>query len=149
MKKFHFALDTVLTYKQQVLDLLMGEHAAVLARVREQEAAVEAAERRYAEQNELFTEKKSTGITISEALMYENGLRVLEQEIRVEADKLEKVRRLETEKREQVVEARKETSSLEKLREKKLGSYREAVQKNEELLVEEFVTLKRLTSSPA
>ena len=28
MKKFKFALDSVLSYKQQVLDALKGEHAA-------------------------------------------------------------------------------------------------------------------------
>ena len=43
MKKFKFALDSVLSYKQQVLDALKGEHAAILAQVREQEEAVEAA----------------------------------------------------------------------------------------------------------
>ena len=37
MKKFKFALDTVLSYKQQVLDALQGEHAEILARVRNQE----------------------------------------------------------------------------------------------------------------
>ena len=37
MKKFKFALDTVLSYKQQVLDALKGEHAAILTQVREQE----------------------------------------------------------------------------------------------------------------
>ena len=33
MKKFKFALDTVLSYKKQVLDALRGEHAEALAKV--------------------------------------------------------------------------------------------------------------------
>ena len=37
MKKFKFSLDTVLSYKQQVLEALQGEHALALAAVREQE----------------------------------------------------------------------------------------------------------------
>ena len=34
MKKFKFSLETVLEYKQQVLDSLQAEHGAILARVR-------------------------------------------------------------------------------------------------------------------
>ena len=37
MKKFKFALDTVLSYKEQVLGVLQGEHAEAVARVRAQE----------------------------------------------------------------------------------------------------------------
>ena len=47
MKKFKFSLDSVLSYKQQVLDALKGEHAAILAEVRAQEDVVEAAWRAY------------------------------------------------------------------------------------------------------
>ena len=35
MKKFFFPLDTVLSYKEQVLDGLKAEHARILAKVRE------------------------------------------------------------------------------------------------------------------
>ena len=42
MKKFKFSLDTVLDYKQQVLDALRGEHAVILAQVRAQEEVLEA-----------------------------------------------------------------------------------------------------------
>ena len=31
MKKFKFSLDSVLSYKQQVLDALQGEHDDILA----------------------------------------------------------------------------------------------------------------------
>ena len=41
MKKFKFSLDTVLSYKQQVLEALQGEHALALAAVREQEALLD------------------------------------------------------------------------------------------------------------
>ena len=41
MKKFKFALDTVLSYKEQVLGVLQGEHAEAVARVRAQEELLE------------------------------------------------------------------------------------------------------------
>ena len=37
MKKFRFSLETVLDYKQQVLESLQAEHGAILARIRQQE----------------------------------------------------------------------------------------------------------------
>ena len=50
-------------------------------------------------------------------------------------------------KRLEVVEAKKDTSSIEKLREKKLDSYNKAVQKSEELIIEEFVTTARVMAA--
>ena len=37
MKKFRFSLETVLDYKQQVLDALQKEHGVIMAQVKEQE----------------------------------------------------------------------------------------------------------------
>ena len=42
------------------------------------------------------------------------------------------------------MEAKKDTSSIEKLRERKLEVYNKAVQKSEENLIDEFVTTKRI-----
>ena len=45
MKKFKFQLDTVLRYKNQVLDIRLAEHGSALAAVRRQEAVLEQARR--------------------------------------------------------------------------------------------------------
>ncbi len=140
MKKFKFSLEMVLNYKQQVLEALQGEHAAALSRLREQEQLLERMWQEYREYNEEYCEKKAAGMTISEALSYQSGLRVLESQIQKETEQLERFRKDEERKRERVVEARKETASIEKLREKKLGAYQKAVAKSEELFIEEFVS---------
>ena len=140
MKKFKFSLEMVLNYKQQVLKALQGEHAAALSRLREQEQLLERMWQEYREYNEEYCEKKAAGMTISEALSYQSGLRVLESQIQKETEQLERFRKDEERKRERVVEARKETASIEKLREKKLGAYQKAVAKSEELFIEEFVS---------
>ena len=57
--------------------------------------------------------------------------------------KLERLRRREEEKRTQVVEARKETATIEKLKEHKLEDYRKAELKDEEKRIEEFVSAAR------
>lgn len=143
MKKFRFSLETVLDYKQQALDSLRAEHAAILARVRAQEQVIEDLEEEHRQADADFTRRKLEGINIVDAMSYEQYLRSLEQKLREEYQKLERLRHMEDQKRAQVVEARKETATIEKLREHKLDSYRKAEQKAEEQRIEEFVSTAR------
>ena len=139
MKKFQFSLDTVLQYKQQRLDALKAEYAAAVQRVRLQEAAVSEAEERYARLNEEYREKKAEGLLVAEAMTYETGLWVIENEIRREAEKLRELQRQAEAKRAEMVGARQETASIEKLREKKLDLYHKDVQKSEERFIDDLV----------
>ncbi len=143
MKKFKFSLDTVLSYKDQVLDSLKIEHGVILAEIRMQEEVLEDVWRRYRDYNEEFRDQKLIGISALDALMYESGLRAQELEIKRETEKLEALRDREEKKRNEVVEAKKETASLEKLRERKLDTYNKGVQKSEEQRIEEFVSTQR------
>ena len=143
MKKFKFSLDTVLSYKQQVLESLQGEHALILARVREQETVLEGLWQEYRDYNEEYRQRAGEGLAITDALMYQSGLRAGELEIQSETQHMDKQRAEEEKKRSEVVEAKKETSSIEKLREKKLDAYHKAEAKSEELFIEEFVSSAR------
>ena len=143
MKKFRFSLETVLDYKQQALDSLRAEHAAILAQVRAQEEVIAGLEEEHRRADTDFTQRKLEGINIVDAMSYETYLRSLEQKLREETRKLERLRHMEEQKRTQVVEARKETATIEKLREHKLDSYRKAEQKAEEQRIEEFVSTAR------
>jgi len=147
MKKFKFSLDPVLSYKEQVLESLQGEHAAILAEVREQEAVLEAAWQAYRDCDAEYTQRKAEGITITDAMVYQNGLRVLERDIQRETEKLAELRKKEEAKRQEVVDAKIDTSSIEKLKEKKLDLYHKDVAKNEEQLIDEFVSSARIRAS--
>ena len=147
MKKFRFSLETVLDYKQEVLSALQTEHAAILARVHAQEDLLEEMENYYSELDAEFTERKLEGITILDAMQYEQYLRATERQIEEAVEILERLRAEAEAKRLEVVEAKKDTSSIEKLREKKLDSYNKAVQKSEELIIEEFVTTTRVMAA--
>lgn len=81
MKRFQFSLNTVLSYKQQVLEELQNEHGQLLYQVRQQELVLQAAEERYRGLNLEFRQAETEGLTIAEALRYESGLRFLEGEI--------------------------------------------------------------------
>lgn len=149
MKKFKFALDTVLSYKQQVLDALEAEHAAVMARVRSQEQVLDAVWEEYRACNAEYRERKAEGLSITEAMVYESSLRSGELHIQRETNKLEKLKAEAEKKRQEMVEAKIDTSSLEKLKDKKLEQYRKDEQKNEELLVDEFISAARAARASA
>jgi len=143
MKKFKFALDTVLSYKQQVLDSLEAEHAAAMAKVHAQEEVLDAVWEEYRACNADYRQRKAEGMTINDAMIFESSLRSAELHIQRETDKLEKLQAEAEKKRQEMVDAKIDTSSLEKLKDKKLEQYRKDEQKNEELLVDEFVSAAR------
>ena len=129
--------------KQQALDSLRAEHGAILAQVRAQEQAVQALEEEHRRADDEFTQRKLEGINVLDALNFEQYLRAVERRLQTEHQKLEALERQEEKKRSQVVEARKETATIEKLKEHKLEDYRKAVQKSEETMIEEFVSTTR------
>ena len=143
MKKFFFSLDTVLSYKEQVLDGLKAEHARILQKVRECENAIERMEAEHRECCIEFRENRMKGMKISDIHTYENYLDALGIKIRKKYEELAKLQQKEEEKRAEVVEAKKETSSIDKLKEKKFKEYEKEVQKEEEHFIEEFVATKR------
>ena len=149
MKKFQFPLETVLSYKQQVLESLQGEHAVILAEVRAQEEKLDALWQEYRDYNQEYQERAQEGLMITEALAYQSGLRAAEQHIQRETLALERLRAKEEKKRAEVVEAKKETSSIEKLKEKKMDAYQKAVAKSEEAFIEEFVSTMRVVNAAA
>ena len=149
MKKFKFSLDTVLSYKEQVLDALKGEHATILVKVREQEDYLEGLWSKYRAYNAEYSQRKIEGMTILDATIYQSGLRHMEDVIQQETERLEALRKEEEAKRQEVVEAKKDTASLDKLKEKKLDLYNKSVQKAEENLIDEFVSSARSRSASA
>ena len=147
MKKFQFSLETVLRYKEQVLESLQNEYAAAAQRVREQGALLRQTEGRYRDLNQEFRTAAEEGITIADAMGYETGLRVLEKEIQAQEKRLRQLQEEAEEKRLKMVAARQETASLEKLRDHKLEDYQKMVQKQEEQFIDELVSTTRVMAS--
>lgn len=147
MKKFQFSLDHVLDYKQQVLEGLQNEHAILIQRVRRQEIHLAETRASYQECNRAFREAEAQGITVAEALRYEGGLRFWEKEIEKSLRLLRQYQREAEEKRKQVVSARQDTASLEKLKDKKHLAYTQEAQKLEERTIEELVSTQRVMAA--
>lgn len=147
MKKFKFSLDSVLSYKQQILDALQAEHGVILAQVREKEEELNQLWVDYRSWNEEFQKKAARGLPVTEVLIYQSTLRAMEREIQQTTTRLEELRQEEEAKRAEVVEAKKDSTSIEKLKDKKLALYRKEESKYEERFVEEFVSMTRLADS--
>lgn len=139
MKKFQFSLETILGYRQQVLEAAQQEYGQMQALVAAQERLIEQAEQQRAAFNDEYCSKKESGITAADALGYQGCLHVLEKEITMHHRKLMALREAAEVKRLEMVAAKVDTSSTEKLREKKLADYNRELQKSEEAMIDELV----------
>ena len=80
---------------------------------------------------------------VTDMQTYDRFLTSLRKKIERERERLAEILLREERKRGQVVEARKETASITKLKDKKRAQYDKEVQKSDEQFIDEFVSNKR------
>lgn len=139
MKKFSFALDKVLSYKRQYEESVRSEHAAILHKVMQQEEKIARLWEKDGETRREMDEVKKAGCMILQIRTYESYLDYLQKEIANAQRILDALRVREEEKRQELIKAKTDTKSIDKLKEKKLEEYRYEEAKEQEQLVEEFV----------
>ncbi len=139
MKKFNFPLDRVLNYKAQVEDSLKSEHAQIIKNISDREKEKEMLEGQFAETAKRM-EEETGSCKISSFLVYDNFFHGLANQVKHKEQEIDSLRYKEERKRQEVVHARMETASIEKLKERKQQEYQKEVQKDEERMVEEFVS---------
>ncbi len=147
MKNYAFNLQSVLGYKNQVLENLQSEYAITLSNVQRDELKLEQIVNSHKAHNTRFRKQEKEGITIAQAMQFENGLRVLELDIKQQSQRLENSRMLAEEKRKEVLSAKTDSQALEKLKEKDFEEYNKLKLKQDELFIDEFVSLKRFEKS--
>lgn len=140
MKKFNFPLDTVLNYKDQVLENLKTEHAQILAGIAHQEKRIEELMEKSRLAAVRYREDTLCGVTVNIMREYERYITFVQQRIVSEQGVLLKMKKKEEQKRTEVIEAKKEKASIDKLKEKKMDQYNKDMLKSEELFIEEFVS---------
>lgn len=140
MKKFQFQLQSVMDFKNQRLEIEKNEHAKALLKLREQEKKIQDLQDSYVSVGDDFNNQKNTGITIMQANIFILTLETITREIERQKVMLKNYQRIEEQRREVVVAINIETSSLEKLKEKKYEEYLKLEKKSEELFIEEFVS---------
>ena len=143
MKPFRFQLQSVLDYKLQRMDSLLVELDVLQGKVMAREYARDAAYQKITDYDAEYSEKRAVGVTILEAMQYQTCRQVLQQRARREDELLQRARKEEEMKRDEVVEARKETHSLEKLKELQQKEYDTAVMKAEEKFLDDLTAARR------
>ena len=140
MKRFRFSLETVKTYKDRLLSQLKNEYGLRLADVHAKEAEIEKLKQEKDKTQQEFNEKNAQGLSILESRQYQYYLDSLHKKIKLEQRKLKELVRLAEEKKEEIIEVNKETTSLAKLKDKKMVEYNKMEAKEQELFIEEFVS---------
>lgn len=140
MKQFNYRLETVLAYKTQVLDNLKSEHAVIIQKVNRKQEEIQGLNRELVSYENGFDEVKEKGAAIEDYRLFDMCIGRMEEIIDTEKERLKKLRQEEDAKKQEVVEAKVDTSKFEKLKEKKFQEYQKAVMKADELFIEEFVS---------
>ena len=140
MKRFEYRLETVLDYKTQVLDNLKTEHAASMQNVNKKQEQIRSLKQELTGYESEFDEVKVAGATIENYRLFDMCIGRMEQIIDEEKERLQVLRRQEDAKKQEVIEAKVDTSRYEKLKDRKLREYQKAVAKADEIFVEEFVS---------
>ncbi len=143
MRRFHFQLEKVLDYKNQILDNLVGEEAAIMAKIREKEEILAGLDKEYEDCCKILNEKQKNGMDAMSMHIYENYLDTLGFRIRNARQDLELLQRQEEIKRQQLLEVKKESTSLEKLKGRRLEEYQIGFQKQMEKEIEEYISNNR------
>ena len=140
MKGFSFRLESVLEYKQDQLEMLQNDYVSIMDEIAQQEKKIQQMKEKKKRCQLDFDAKKTEGITPIEAVNCQNYLEQQEYLLRKEQDILEQMKKKEKQKKEELLESKKETLSMEKLKDIRFKEYQKASSRETELLVEEFVS---------
>ncbi|MCI9163314.1 MAG: FliJ family protein [Lachnospiraceae bacterium] len=140
MKKFQYRLETVLAYKTQVLDNLKTEHAAIVQSVNRKREEIRGLNQALAGYESQFDQAREEGISVENYRLFDMCIGRMEEIIDTEKERLKTLRKQEDAKKQEVIDAKVDTSKFEKLKEKKIIEYQKVAMKADEMFVEEFVS---------
>ena len=140
MKKFNFTLQSLKKYNDQVLDSEKSVLGRLRAELAEMQAELDNKTAEYEQSIDKLNELVRGGTTAMRLSLHKKYVSSLQQDIyRIKGRMELKHEEIENQLQE-VIDATKEVSKLEKLVEKQLEEYRYAAQKEQEQIIEEFVT---------
>ena len=143
MKQFKFSLNTVLDYKERVEENEKNILASMRAVMKELMAQLAALQEAYKLHTEEYVDSTSKGLFPHEVATRLTYLKTIEKKIE---QKLQEISRQEAriaKQLEVVVEATKEKKTIGKLKEKHYEKYVQESLKEQEKLIDEFVTNTR------
>ena len=140
MKRFQYNLQSVLEYKQRVLDDLKEQYALRMKFVEEKKQEIAGLRAKADALNREFDEVKQQGAVIEKFLMYSSMIDNLDKQVEVEKETLKILQANADKKKEEVIAANIDVNKFEKLREKKQAIFKAQEQKDQEAFIDEFVS---------
>ncbi len=140
MKKFEFSLDRVLSYREQVVNNLLIQHAQILELIRAQEELLRVLEHEERECGAKLEDEKRNGCTICVVQVYEGYIKSQNMKMRIVRRKISELEREAEAKMSEIVEANKDKKSIDILKDKRREEYDKDVRRAEEKFIEEFVS---------
>ncbi|MBQ5334283.1 MAG: flagellar export protein FliJ [Oscillospiraceae bacterium] len=149
MKKFHFTLDTLLNFKDQVLEREKNSLASLNAQKLQALELKAALEQEMREAQDDFNYRAQKGISAMEMFIFKEHHNTLRLQIEDAKRSIESLEAAVEKQLYVVTEASKEVKSLEKLEEKQLEDYNFKAAKADELFIEEYVNGASVRASMA
>jgi flagellar FliJ protein len=143
MKKFSFPLEKVLDYKNQMLDNLQNEYAAIRMELDAAEKKLSELNAMYEATNMKLREVYRDDITAPEVTAYKRYLNDLNRAVQDYEQKKAGIQEKLLKKQREIINAKTEVSIYEKLKEKELLQYNQTLAKENELFVEEILNNNR------
>ncbi len=140
MAKFKFSLKSVEKYRNVLLDEAKGRYAKAVADSEQQVERINKLKDELKMQNEELNLKNSQGISILELQGYKTYMKILENSIKDEEYKLKTLRKIEQKRRWEMIGAKTEAMSIEKLKEKRWEEYLKEEEKRQQEATLEFVS---------
>ncbi len=140
MKKFNFSLDKVLVYKEKIEENLKIELSEIIAAIEREEGNKRRFEEEHSRYSRELEKEKLSGCTINQIQMYESYLHNITLRIKRLEQVIIELKSQEEKKLEELLEAKKETSSIDKIKEKRYLEHLQQEKKAEEKFIEEFVS---------
>lgn len=139
MKQFKYNLETVLRYKGQILDDLKVQHSVIREKVNRKQKEVDSLGKKLCQYEEEFDKAKAVGGVIEDYRLHAMCIARAGETLEHEREILLNLKQTEEQKKEEVIEAKVDTSKFEKLKDRRRQEYRKACMKEEERFTEEFI----------
>lgn len=140
MAKFKFSLKSVEKYRNIILDEAKGRYAKAVADSEKQLERIDNLKHELSIQNEELNLRNSQGISILELQGYKTYMKILENNIKDEEYKLKTLRKIEQKRRFEMIAAKTDAMSIEKLKEKRWEEYLKEEEKRQQDATLEFVS---------
>lgn len=142
MAKFKFSLKSVEKYRNVLLDEAKGRYAKAVADSNRQAERINNLKDELSAQEDELRRKNAEGISILEMQGYRTYMKILEKNIKDEEYKLKTLKKIEQKRRWEMISAKTDARSIEKIKERRLEEHKKEESKKEELATQEFVSNK-------